>query len=277
MSSALTNLVPILDGSNYQQWAPPMRNFLKSQGKWLILTEDNPADWYLAPVEETPFGIADDNADEEATATETKAKAKAKASASISTIPKVTEDQKDEMREWAETNSKAVRNISLRLHHSIQYKYQDEDNAGKLWKALKSEYGNPGVSTTYLKFKAALAVWIPVDSDPTLAIDEFTSYFRRMAEVGVVIERHIQAMILMSKLPREMDSLAQIVCQVGSVKELDFDKLCRSIILSWEQRNNRGPPRNQQQAKKISAVQRSPNEPTFQQQQQGGSGRGGAR
>jgi hypothetical protein len=269
MSSALTNLVPILDGSNYQQWAPPMRNFLKSQGQWLILTEDNPADWYLAPVEELPFATTND-ADEEATATETKAKAKAKAS--ISAIPKVTEDQKDEIREWAETNSKAVGNISLRLHHSIQYKYQDEDNAGKLWKALESEYDNPGVSTTYLKFKAALAVRIPVDSDPTLAIDEFTSYFGRMAEAGVVIERHIQAMILMSKLPREMDSLAQIVCQVGSVKELDFDKLHHSIILSWEQRNNRGPPRNQQQAKKISAVQHGPNEPTFQQQQQGGTG-----
>jgi hypothetical protein len=104
MSSALTNLVPILDGSNYQQWAPPMCNFLKSQGQWLILTEDNPADWYLAPVEELPFSTtADDDADK-ATATETKAKAKAKASASA--IPKVTEDQKDEMREWAETNPK---------------------------------------------------------------------------------------------------------------------------------------------------------------------------
>jgi hypothetical protein len=98
MSSALTNLVPVLDGSNYQQWAPPMRNFLKSQGQWLILAEDNPADWYLAPVEELPFGTtADDEADEEATATETKAKAKAKASSSASAVTKVTEDQKKEM------------------------------------------------------------------------------------------------------------------------------------------------------------------------------------
>ena len=169
------------------------------------------------------------------------------------------------MREWAKTNSKAVRNISLRLHHSIQYKYQDEDNAGKLWKALEAEYGNPGVSATYLKFKAALVVRIPTDSDPTLAIDEFTSYFGRLAEAGVTIEQHIQAMILMSKLPREMDNLAQIVCQVGSVKDLN------SIILSWEQRNGRNPPRNQQQAKKISAVQRGLNEPSFQQQQQGGN------
>jgi hypothetical protein len=69
MSSALTNLVPVLDGSNYQQWAPPMRNFLKSQGQWLILKEDNPALWHLAPVEELPFAVAtDDDADEEATA-----------------------------------------------------------------------------------------------------------------------------------------------------------------------------------------------------------------
>ena len=179
MSSALTNLVPILDGSNYQQWAPPMRNFLKSQGRWLVLSEDNPADWYLTPI--PTFTVTHDNTlNEEATATETKAKAKASSSASAT----ITEDQKEEMREWAETNSKAVRNISLYLHHSIQYKYQDEDNAGKLWKALKAEYGNPGVSATYLKFKAALAVQIPINSDPTLTINEFTSYFGRMAEAG---------------------------------------------------------------------------------------------
>ena len=68
MLSALTNLVPILDSSNYQQWAPPMRNFLKSQGQWLILAEDNPVDWYLVPI--PTIVTNDDPVDEEATATE---------------------------------------------------------------------------------------------------------------------------------------------------------------------------------------------------------------
>jgi hypothetical protein len=34
MSSQLTNLVPILSGTNYQEWAASMHSYLMSQGQW---------------------------------------------------------------------------------------------------------------------------------------------------------------------------------------------------------------------------------------------------
>ena len=34
MSSQLTNLVPVLDSTNYQQWSAAMQSFLMSQGQW---------------------------------------------------------------------------------------------------------------------------------------------------------------------------------------------------------------------------------------------------
>jgi len=34
MSSQLTSLVPVLDGTNYQQWAAAMQSYLMSQGQW---------------------------------------------------------------------------------------------------------------------------------------------------------------------------------------------------------------------------------------------------
>ena len=34
MSSQLTNLVPVLDSTNYQQWSATMQSFLMSQGQW---------------------------------------------------------------------------------------------------------------------------------------------------------------------------------------------------------------------------------------------------
>ena len=33
MSSQLTNLIPVLDGTNYQQWSAAMQSFLMSQGQ----------------------------------------------------------------------------------------------------------------------------------------------------------------------------------------------------------------------------------------------------
>jgi hypothetical protein len=34
MSSQLTTFVPVLDGTNYQQWASQMQSYLMSQGQW---------------------------------------------------------------------------------------------------------------------------------------------------------------------------------------------------------------------------------------------------
>ena len=34
MSSQLTNLVPVLNGTNYQQWSMTMQPFLMSQEQW---------------------------------------------------------------------------------------------------------------------------------------------------------------------------------------------------------------------------------------------------
>ena len=39
MSSQLTNLVPVLDGTNYQQWSTAMQSFLMSQGQWKCTKE----------------------------------------------------------------------------------------------------------------------------------------------------------------------------------------------------------------------------------------------
>ena len=43
MSSALTTLVPVMTGPNYQSWMPMMRNFLMSQKQWRILHKPEPS------------------------------------------------------------------------------------------------------------------------------------------------------------------------------------------------------------------------------------------
>ena len=39
-SSALTNLVPVLDGTNYLEWSAAMKCFLQSQGYWRVLKKE---------------------------------------------------------------------------------------------------------------------------------------------------------------------------------------------------------------------------------------------
>ena len=83
----------------------------------------------------------------------------------------------------------------------------------------------------------------------------------------------------MAKLPSSYDSLAQIMCQIDKVTDLNLDKVVKAIGVSWDQRNNGGgrATRPQKNANAISGVQRGPRDTPFNQQQQYDSrgGRGG--
>ena len=39
MSTALTQLVPVLTGANWQDWAPLMEAYLMAQGQWYTIVE----------------------------------------------------------------------------------------------------------------------------------------------------------------------------------------------------------------------------------------------
>src|SRR5882757_11112436 len=125
MSSALTSLIPVLEGSaNYQSWSANMKNFLVSQGQWTCMAKTWP-----------------------------------------SLVDKDGQDLKGEALEKAqekrepleEANGKALGNISLRLHHSIQYLYRSEVYAAALWSKLEEAYGKPGLTGVYLEFKGILS------------------------------------------------------------------------------------------------------------------------
>ena len=96
MSSQLTNLVPVLDGTNYQQWAAAMQSFLMSQGQWKCVKDgaDVPAE---ANVEDSVTNTA-------------------------------------EIVFRLEDAEKAMGNICLRLHHTIGYQFNSEENPADLWK-----------------------------------------------------------------------------------------------------------------------------------------------
>ena len=72
-------------------------------------------------------------------------------------------------------------------------------------------------------------------------------------------------MLIMTKLPASFDGLAQLFCQKEHIKTLDVADMRKTIGLAWEQRKGGKAPRNQ--AQKLSAVKRGPNEPPFEQQQ----------
>ena len=131
MSSTLTSLVPILDGTNYQQWAAQMQSYLMSQGQWKATTD-------LPPTLGTEIKEDED------------------------TKAKITVYTNQEAVDYFEENAaKALGNIRLRLHHTIGYQYALVDSPRELWDILREKYARPGISRAFLEFRGALETRIP--------------------------------------------------------------------------------------------------------------------
>ena len=254
MSTSLTSLVPVLDGPNFKQWAPLMRSFLMAQGQWVILSRDCPTpDWQAKTV-----------TDEDGTSTTVDDKAE----------PPVNHEEYDK---WQETNAKGLGNILLCCHPEIQYKYGEAKYATVLWRNLDEEYGKPGIIAAYVELRHALDTKVPSDSDPTVALNKITGHFGRVVDAGFDIPQNVQALILLAKLPSYMDSTVQVLTQKVDT-DINIKGIRKMLLLGWESRASNRPQQNQgQQANKLSAVKRNPNEPSFQQQQGDGfrGGRGG--
>ena len=118
MSSNLTSFVPVLDGTNYQQWAAQMQLYLMSQGQWPCVTKNPPMGSIIAlpPSSATAKKPVDDEEEAEPSALLTDA---------------------DAIVKWDENNTKAVGNIRLCLHHTISYQFNNVESAKKLWAILR--------------------------------------------------------------------------------------------------------------------------------------------
>ena len=264
MSSTLMSLVPVLNGSmNWQAWRPMMMNYLLSQGQWKVIINKFPA-----PDHETTTTVT--KSDEGGTQTET-----------VADITKPPKNQ-SEIDSWFNINDKALGNIMLRLHPTVattvlnllQKTIKENTDvttmfASIAWEYLEATYGKPGIAATCKELKVAMDIVIPGNADPTLAIDTILVGFTRMAASKCAVPPHLQAMILVSKLPYQMSALVQSICQTDSIEDLKTNDVKRKAILAWEQCSPvQGQNNRQQSARRLSAVQRPGPPPQFQQQQQ---------
>ena len=252
------SLVPILNGSmNWQAWRLLMMNYLLSQGQWKVIANKFPAPDY------------------ETTTTVTKTDAEGTHTETVADTSKPPKNQ-SKIDSWFDTNDRALGNIMLHLHPTLattvlnllEKTIEENTDVNTMftsiaWEYLEATYRKPGIAATYKELKATMDVVIPRNTDPTLAIDTILIGFTRMAASKCAVPPHLQAMILVSKLPHQMSALVWSICQTDNIEDLKTDDIKRKAILAWEQRgpttqnqNNR-PFQQPHAAKNISAVQRS--------------------
>ena len=264
MSSALSSFVPVLTGPNYQEWEPKMRYFLMAQGQWLSISAPPPTAIYpkklVYDLDKNGNKFKRDSGDDDYATKE------------VPDEDKEPENQ-DFIVEFLMNMQKAIGNINLRLHPSIENKAKSSKTAKDLWDYLQAEYGKPGIAAIFHEFKGAMSMYIPNGSDPSLALDKLSTHFNRMEEANCPVPKQIQALLYLSKIPPSMDHVTQTLCQKDDIQKLDLGEIRRAVALAWETRGLRPQQQrynnnnNNNQAQKLSAVRRPGDTPSFQQQQ----------
>ena len=246
MSSTLDKFVPILDGTNYRDWAPAMQAYLMSAGQWKV----------VKPNAICPAAIKVKNED------------------NIEIV-----SNQSEINDWEQDAEKAMGNIRLRLTRTIASQYLTEEKPTNLWAKLNDKYGTVGIPTAFIEFKGLMDTVIPNGSDPSPAIDKILSHYTRLTEMKWSIDSDVIAMILLSKAPPSMESVVQMTTMLlkgedGKGKDRpSLDRVAAAMLHSWEtnrRQGNKVSQNPQHKANKLSAVKpwNQQGSPQFQQQQQ---------
>ena len=240
MSSNLTNLVPVLDGTNYQDWAAAMQSFLMSQGQWKVISRAGPLPVYESK-DKDDKGAPKDG---------------------------VVPTNANAIEDWADTNDKALGNIRLCLNSNIRQLFKDTSTVVNLWEEIKAKYSKPGLGQAFIEFKAAMNTLIPPNQDPAPALDKIMMHFAHLTDYELHVPSNIQSMILLAKAPPTYEIVIQSLCADGPTSKKP-ETICQAFNQSWATHNRTGTNTNQQQVNRLSVVKCGGEPPQFQQQQQG--------
>ena len=98
------------------------------------------------------------------------------------------------------------------------------------------------------------------------------AHFTTLMGYGFKIPSEVKAMMIISKAPKSMESVVQLLASETNIKKLrDLEVITGVLYMAWETSQRQGVvnvPSNQQQANKLSVVkQGDQNVYQFQQQQ----------
>jgi hypothetical protein len=228
MSSSLEKLVSVFDGSNYIAWSDSMRAWLRSQGYWQVVSgaEKKPV---LPP---------------QATTAQT-----AEVGSSIMA--------------WENKNDQAFGSIILCLAPSLRQHANAKATAKQVWELLATDYGVDGPSQAFIDFRTAITIKIPANN-PSPAISQMANKFQRLTAQNIAIPELVQAMVLLTVMPRNFNSLSSTVLSTTETSALTFKLVRDHIVAEHNRRLAVGKPGAPLQANKLSAVKRKGANPKWQ-------------
>ena len=126
-------------------------------------------------------------------------------------------------------------NIILQVSNTICIKILELRTAKEMWKLLWTEYGTPGVMVAFFLFKSALDLHILSNQHPGKVLDQLQMYFVELKDAKFKLLIKTQIMLLLVKLPPNMEVIAQKVATNKIIDTTTFKSIWKLTIFSYEQ------------------------------------------
>src|SRR5258708_21903000 len=189
------SFVPVLDRSNYLEWARLLEAYLKMQSLWAVTS----GTWdRLVPKDAN----------------------------------NVTEKEEDKIDSWDEDNSQAVGTMVLRISPSI-IPLIDGQTAPDAWVTLKKEFGTSTPSVIYKNFSEAINFRLNPNEHPTPQFNRLMSSYSRLSPTTQEVPAFLTAMLLLNNLPPKYETISTLVL-AGDMVGFEIEKLISPIVNLWE-------------------------------------------
>ena len=205
MSSTLTQLVTVFNGTGYNAWADKMMAYLDFQGLSMIVNGeiDQPSVPTLITIPATTTVPASDNS-------------------------LIVEARQEKADAWTLKDKQARGAIYLRLTPSIKSQVQAELSY-TVWTNLKDKFGVAGLPVIYSDFKKAMSFQLS-GNNPRPEISIFMEHFDRLESNTIKVSEFVKSTLFINSLPIKYNHLIAIMLQKVTVAEIKLQIIADAVI-----------------------------------------------
>jgi len=200
MSSSLERLVPVLDGTNYRDWAVLMQSYLQLQDLWEVVGGGH----------RMPAALGQ------------------------SPTPAQTAAYNEQYAAWNTIDNKAIGAITLCITASLRHYRSANDTSRTFWMNLKTAFGTASMPAVYADFKQVINIKL-TGGNPIPDMERMATLFRRLTTDSLTLPDNLQALLLLASLPPKWDSIAQLYLQrTDLATTLTFANVRASVKQEYE-------------------------------------------
>jgi len=192
MSSSLDKLIPLLDGTNYRDWAVLMQSYLQMQELWDVVGRE-----HYSPNVPTPTRRTTGTGDQRTTT-------------EVPPTAEAMEAYRTAAAKWSAADDRAMGAITLHLAPQLQH--YCAVTARATWGNLQTAFGRTSMSAVYADFKQVLNTKLS-GGNPVPELELMATLFGRLQSNDLRIPNPLQGLMLLAAMPSKWDSVAQLFMQ----------------------------------------------------------------